>query len=190
MTPWQAFVAKWKDCRRCALAQGRSTVVLARGKLPCHALFVGEAPGRSEDDLGEAFVGAAGHLLDAWIDRAGWNGGAAHPPVRCAFTNLCCCIPLDEDGEKVAEPPEDAVKACAPRLREFVALARPQLVICVGLLASKYVRRKLAGVNVGDVPLVDIVHPAAVLRANVAQQSLMERRAVVTLANAGEKLEL
>jgi uracil-DNA glycosylase len=36
------------------------------------------------------------------------------------------------------------------------------------------------------VPMVDIPHPAAILRANVAQQSLLVQRCIVTIANAAD----
>jgi uracil-DNA glycosylase len=69
-TLWSAHVDDWKDCTRCPLHTVRSNVVLARGSIPCDILFVGEAPGRSEDALGKPFVGPAGILLDEMIEDA------------------------------------------------------------------------------------------------------------------------
>lgn len=45
MSSWSQHVANWKGCTRCPLHLTRKNVVLARGKLPCEVLFLGEAPG-------------------------------------------------------------------------------------------------------------------------------------------------
>jgi DNA polymerase len=38
--------------------------------VPCDVLFIGEAPGESEDAIGIPFIGPAGHLLGRIIDEA------------------------------------------------------------------------------------------------------------------------
>lgn len=60
--------AKWQNCQACPLHQNRTQVVTFRGDNPCDVLLVGEAPGRSEDALGEPFVGEAGYCLKEIID--------------------------------------------------------------------------------------------------------------------------
>lgn len=204
MSKWTDHIARWKDCARCGLCEGRSHVVLARGNVPCDILFIGEAPGESEDSLGRPFIGPAGKLLDRIIDRA--VAGAIHPgtfdengdnvAIKWAFTNLVACIPRDEDGRKTTEPDEAAIKACAPRLREFVRLCRPQLIVRVGKLAAKGVHGQAdfsddrVNYSLPWIPnnkflqFVDITHPAAILRANVTQQDLMVQRCVVDLKEA------
>ena len=193
MITWTQFVERWKDCDRCPLHEHRTRIVLARGKVPCDVLFIGEAPGASEDVLGLPFVGPAGKLLDAIISEAMWIDDATNPQgamaevvretPRLAFTNLVCCLPTDEFGDK-GEPEESDIRKCSTRLAEFVAIARPKLAVCVGALASKHVNRMRTGLGLGDARLCDIVHPAAILRATYAQKGLMRQRAVVTLRNA------
>lgn len=186
MTPFQKHIAKWRDCQACDLCQGRKQVVFCRGKIPCDVLIVGEAPGKSENILGQPFVGPAGKLLDQILERAtdsvdwlaqGWNEEAP----RVAFTNIVACIPRNEEGEKVHEPPAYAIKACSERLDEFVRLARPRLIVLVGKYAEK-------APPAYDCPRVSIMHPAAILRGNVASQSLMIQRCVVTLSEAFQSL--
>lgn len=177
MTPYQKHKADWKDCTRCPLCEGRSSVVLKRGTIPCAVLFVGEAPGASEDVLGEAFVGPAGHLLDDAINRA-----CDGREITRAFTNLVGCIPLGDDGEKTKEPPLEAIKACRPRLVDFTHIARPKMIVLVGKLSVKHVVREKC------YKYIEITHPAAILRADQSQQLIMFQRVVVTLANAFEEL--
>lgn len=199
MTPFQLHVRRWKGCDKCELACQRDRIVLARGKVPCDVLLIGEAPGQSEDVVGQPFVGPAGKLLDHLIDRAGWNepidvapfegDNQTRPLVRCAFTNLVACFPKEAKKEGVNEPSDAAIKACTPRLAEFIELSNPQMVVCVGNLASKWMRKVRDQLGDDGLPhLIDIVHPAAILRANESQQGLMKQRVVVQLANVLDKL--
>lgn len=196
LTPFQKHVNRWSSCTACPLWEGRQQVVLARGTLPCDVLFIGEAPGESEDVLGQPFVGPAGQLLDQIIQRAfaatqvPGTEGADYNSLTWAFTNLVCCIPRDEDGGKATEPDDEYIKACSVRLIEFVEIAEPRLIVCVGALARDWLT---PGYRYSiklhrDVPRIDIIHPAAVLRANIAHRGLMVQRAVVQISNAVEEL--
>ena len=184
MTPWLEFKNKWKDCDKCPLCNTRDKIVLAKGKIPCDVLFVGEAPGVSEDILGIPFVGPAGKLLDDWIETALDipNSDTLNLPPRMAFTNLVCCIPLGDDGQKTNEPDKKDIKACNPRLVEFIKLCKPQHIVCVGKLAFKHCPR------IDGIGYTEIVHPAAVLRAEVGQQGLLIQRSVVILQDLFEEL--
>ena len=193
---YSLFVERWRECTACNLCESRQNVVLARGQIPCDVLMVGEAPGQSEDCLSAPFVGPAGQLLDKIVDRGLGNlmidpgPGDEFEPIRVAFTNLVCCIPLDDDGVKVSEPPDEAIEACSVRLQEFVEIANPRLIVCVGKLAKDWLGPgwKHSIRFHAKIPLVDITHPAFILRANIAQQGLLVQRCVVVLRNAVEEV--
>lgn len=176
-TRFQIHVENWRNCKLCPLHSQRRRIVLARGKLPADVLFVGEAPGESEDNLGVPFIGPAGKLLDQIIARAMPDYGEVYqrPQLRLAFTNLVACFPRDAKRAGNHEPPVESIQACRPRLDELVEIANPRLVVLVGALSQKHY---------SFTPSVSITHPAAILRANVANQGLMIQRAVVTLAEA------
>ena len=59
------------DCRLCGLCSGRTNIVLPDGNPESGIGFVGEAPGRREDELGEPFVGESGQLLDLYLGSIG-----------------------------------------------------------------------------------------------------------------------
>lgn len=185
--PWQAHVRAWGNCTRCHLSEVRTEVVLARGDLPCDVLFVGEAPGKSEDSLGKPFVpGApAGDLLEGIIADA-----LGTLPLRVTFTNLIGCIPKDEDGVKM-EPPHESVVACAPRLVELVRMARPSLLVRVGRHAQEYLTPGYRhSIRTGwECSVLDMMHPAAILRKPAAFQTIEIQRATVALRNAVAVLE-
>lgn len=202
----------WKDCTRCHLHETRNRVVLARGVLPCDILFVGEAPGKSEDVLrggipgiGRPFVGPAGQLLDDIIaesigkakGREWYDYGPMHPAsrYRYALTNLVACIPVDpETGSKDGQPKPVSIKACAPRLVELFRLAKPRLVVAVGGLSSTWLDRNRQA-NVWKAakwsptkfpPMVDILHPAYILRKSLSQKRLLTDQCVADITEAVE----
>ncbi len=190
LSPWQSFCNKWKAGCGSDLCGRASRVVLARGSLPCDVFFSGEAPGDSEDTLGKPFVGPAGANFQRWvIDKA------VPKNVTYALGNLLGCIPTDEDGNKSEFPEDDVVHQCAPRLVELVSLARPKLLVCVGSNASQFLGIKSKGMKHGiklaqpydEVPRIELIHPAAILRMNIAQQGLQWQRCEVVLRNAIEE---
>lgn len=185
-TRYSLFQERWQGCTSCHLHKNRQHVVLARGSIPCDVLFVGEAPGVSEDSIGIPFIGPAGKLLDYIRSRA---IGSAN--VSWAMTNLVCCIPLGENGNKTGEPSEEYIRACSVRLYEFLEISRPKLMIAVGSLARDFLEQGYKySLNIPnrEVLQVSIIHPAAILRSNVAQQGLAVQRCVITISNALEEM--
>ena len=59
------------ECKKCTLSKTRRNAVPGEGSPDSKVMFVGEAPGRSEDIKGEPFVGAAGQFLDELLTRIG-----------------------------------------------------------------------------------------------------------------------
>lgn len=186
-------VTEWTDCDRCYLEEGRKRTVLGRGKLPCDILFVGEAPGKSEDTSGVAFDGPAGILLDRIVRLSGADR------YRLAFNNLLACIPLDETGNKVARPPDKCVRECSPRLGDFISMARPRLIVCVGEVAERWLtpgHRHAIDIGNGDTEwdgvhplLATITHPGRILRTEEVKRPLMVQKAVAYLEDAVAELE-
>lgn len=189
-TPWQRHKRQWENCKLCPLWSTRRKVVLTRGTLPADVLFIGEAPGVSEDLLGSPFIGPAGKLLDQMIDDA--LKSTDHEHVKLAFTNLIACIPYEEDidtggFQKAGEPPYDSIRACAPRVVDFVGIAKPRTIIMVGSHAEGWVPKLLKGTQFDDIPRVSIVHPASILRMTGVrrmQQGLVAQRCIITLSDA------
>lgn len=190
-TAFQLHKQKWGECTLCPLHETRASVVLVRGDIPCEVLFVGEAPGPSEDALGSPFKGPAGHLLDTIIERAIGALGIDHT-ISTAFTNLVACIPIDESaGGKFAEPPKESIKACAPRLDEIGAMCNPSLVVAVGALANKVLTKKREdGCKWIQGEYVHIVHPAYILRDKSGQSGLAIQNATLALEDALTAAEL
>lgn len=212
---WKQHQERWKSCKECSLCETRKNVALLKGQIPCDVLFVGDAPGASEDVVGRPFVGPAGKLLDeivrdAGVDRCSvcnlpqyetpsgivcdnGHGGAPVKKLRIAYTYLVACLSQDSEG-KIVEPTKESIHACRDRLTECVNLCKPRLVVCVGKLVSK----SICGQNDfgrcdwlrgGSMNFVEIVHPAAILQADISRRGLLAQRAVVTLSDAFSELK-
>ncbi len=181
---WLAHHAKWKDCTACSLGLQRSSIVLARGSIPCDVLLIGEAPGDSEDAVGQPFVGPAGKRLDRIIRNA-----IGHlmddGTVTVAMSNLVACYPRAAKNAGTNEPEPEEIEACRPRLDQFISICNPELVVAVGELAQTWLGDGPDKVNR---PLVHIHHPAYIVRKPLAQQGMLERRCEVTLMNAVEAM--
>jgi DNA polymerase len=57
------------DCRRCKLSGSRQRIVFGEGNPQALVMFIGEGPGKDEDAQGRPFVGRAGQLLTAIIEK-------------------------------------------------------------------------------------------------------------------------
>lgn len=111
-------------------------------------------------------------------------------PFRVGYCNLVGCIPRDPAGGKAAEPDADQIEACIPRLEEFIKIARPRLIVRAGKHAESWIDpRYQGGVRISEnIALCSVVHPAAVLRANIAQRGLLIQKMIVTISTAAEAL--
>lgn len=189
-TPLARYLVEWAGgCGNDICEHGRPCLV--RGTVPCDVLFIGEAPGQSENVLGLPFVGPAGKLLDSIVTRSigeenQHRAADGKPALTWAFTNLVGCFPRGEDGRKAEQPDPVEIKQCRPRLAGLYDLCRPRLIVCVGSLAASWLDR---AVPHREAESRRIDHPAAMLRAMAAQRWNMERYAVVTIANAVEELK-
>jgi len=179
MSKWKDHKSKWCDCTDCELSQVRNNVVLFKGNLPCDVLFIGEAPGASEDVLGKPFVGPAGILLDEIVGEA-LGVSEVHLPLPIGWTQLVGCVPKI-NGTVTKEIPEESIKSCSKRLSEVYELANPSLVVCVGKLAMKWFPY---AVKDPLTTITDMVHPAALLTADKSRQQLAIQREVVRLSDS------
>lgn len=157
----ELHVLDWAACERCDLCKGRRRVCLFRGnpEEQCDVLFVGEAPGESEDMSGQPFTGPAGQKLDMVYKKAQDLYGGY---LSACFTNLVGCFPRTAKQTDDHRPPVYAIQACQPRLLEVVSLTQPRLIVCVGTLAAEWVMNEP---GLRSYYSVQIRHPSAVLRS-------------------------
>lgn len=129
-------------------------------------MFIGEAPGRTEDKRGEPFVGASGKLLDAACRQAGVDRLA-----ECWTTNVVKYRPVDGRGGN-RTPDDEEVEASRPYLRSEVLAIGPRVLVplggsalaCVDHGAAEGQLRRGRATQVGRWLYLPLWHPAYVLR--------------------------
>jgi DNA polymerase len=113
-----------KGCPLCKLSRTRKNAVPGEGQLAAKIMFIGEAPGKTEDEKGRPFIGTAGKLLDNMLKRAGIERS------QVFITNVVKCRPPNN-----RVPEEDEVIACRPYLDRQIALIRPKVICILGRTA-------------------------------------------------------
>jgi DNA polymerase len=169
-------LAQARSCERCPdLAATRKTVVFGAGNADADLMFVGEAPGASEDEQGLPFVGRAGKLLDQLLGEIGMQRSEVF------VANTLKCRP---PGNRDPLPLE--IENCQDYLRRQVDLIEPNVICTLGNFATKLLRGDPTGitrlhgrpeiVTVGSraVRLYPIYHPAAALYTPRMLETLRE----------------
>jgi uracil-DNA glycosylase family 4 len=123
---YEGLVSEILSCTRCPLYSSRTRAVPGEGPLNASIMFVGEAPGRSEDLEGRPFVGSAGKLLDSLLSSIGVERGSVY------ITNVVKCRP---PGNR--EPFDSEVRACNPYLRRQISMIKPKIIVALGRIAGR-----------------------------------------------------
>jgi uracil-DNA glycosylase len=125
----ESLATEVRVCPRCDLAQTRTHAVPGEGDPNSRVLFVGHAPGSTDDATGKPYTGPGGALLEALFAQAGLER------ERVFITNLVKCWPWKEEfGNRVNRTPSaKEIKACAPVfLRQELEIMRPRGIVCLG----------------------------------------------------------
>ncbi|MDP9462865.1 MAG: uracil-DNA glycosylase [Thermoproteota archaeon] len=120
----EKIAAEVRGCPLCKLSRSRKNAVPGEGQLSAKIMFIGEAPGRSEDEKGRPFVGAAGRILDELLKKAGIERSEVF------ITNIVKCRPPNN-----RVPKEDELTACRPYLDRQIALIKPKVICILGRTA-------------------------------------------------------
>jgi uracil-DNA glycosylase len=137
-------------CSNCVLRKGCLRVVPGVGNPEAEILFIGEAPGKKEDELGLPFVGAAGKFLDEMLASINLKREDVYPHTKTTENKSADKknIPNQKDsnfgvGVYIANvvkcrPPEnrdplpEEVEACWPWLEKQIEVIDPKLIITLG----------------------------------------------------------
>lgn len=185
---WREEVLPFHSCTACPLHHTALRHVIAKGDVPAQIIFIGEGPGHSEDVDGLPFDpnAPAGEVLYSLIQDLQARIGA----YAILITNVVACRPNDMHKQVIRNyktngcrtvyvpgyqnraPNEEEAKSCRPRLDRILSIAQPEVVVCLGRIATQFVET--------DLPTVHIHHPSAIARSGgINSQSY--KRALLTL---------
>lgn len=147
-------------------------IVIGKGNPNADILFVGEAPGRNEDEQGIPFVGAAGKNLDELLKKVGLSLEDIY------IANILKCRPPEN-----RDPSPEEIKAHTPWLLKQIEEIKPKVICSLGNYATKFflsncnpekmkdqqgitsVHGKVRYINLSGmkIKLIPLFHPAAII---------------------------
>lgn len=156
------------------LAEQATQLVMGDGNLDADIVFIGEAPGKKEDETGLPFVGASGRFLNEMLAQAGMERSDVY------ITNVVKYRP-----PKNRDPSKVEKQAFLPYLLRQLEIIQPKVVITLGRHSMEYF---LPGAVIGDVHgqphqvtttegrfiIIPLYHPAAALYNGSLRQTLID----------------
>lgn len=161
---------KLGSCQRCNLHRTRGKIVFGSGNPEAKMMVIGEAPDQHEDQQGEPFVGAAGHILDLILADLGIKRSEIY------IANVLKCRPPNN-----ADPLPEQVTSCSPFLIGQVISIRPSVIVTLGRYAGNLMAGHKVALDMGvlrtqtwyfthekanlQIPVVSTWHPSYIDRA-------------------------
>jgi uracil-DNA glycosylase len=156
------------------LAAQATNLVMGDGNLNAEIVFIGEAPGKNEDEQGLPFVGAAGKFLNEMLAAAGMERSDVY------ITNIVKYRPPNN-----RDPLPEEKKVFWPYLLKQLQIIQPKVVITLGRHSMEYF---LPGMRIGQIHgqpkriqfgdqkivIIPLYHPAAALYNGSMRQTLID----------------
>ena len=160
------------ECHLCDLSKSRTQVVFGEGNTSATLMFVGEAPGATEDSSGKPFMGNSGELLTKMIENV-----LELSRSDVYITNMVKCRPRDN-----AAPTPVEAHTCQPYLLKQIELIEPKIIVALGATAYHYLSgddspiAKIRGTvhAKNGYTLIPTYHPAYLLRNPSAKKEVFE----------------
>lgn len=152
------------------LAKTAKHLVFGEGNPDARVLFIGEAPGRNEDETGRPFVGAAGRFLDELLEGIGLDRNE---------TYITSILKYRPPGNRDPLPAEK--EAFMPYLQAQMEVIQPTLVVTLGKHSTHCFLPDLQMGKVHGQPqpynewtILPLYHPAAALYNRSMRQVLID----------------
>lgn len=156
------------------LAKQATNLVMGDGNLDADIVFIGEAPGKNEDEQGLPFVGAAGKFLNEMLAAAGMERSDVY------ITNIVKYRPPNN-----RDPLPEEKAAFWPYLLKQLQIIQPKVIITLGRHSMEYflpdmkigqVHGQPKRIQFGEqkIVLMPLFHPAAALYNGSLRQTLID----------------
>ncbi len=156
------MIDRCKKCKKCNLSDTRNNVVWGYGNINSEIMFIGEAPGANEDEIGTPFVGRSGKLLDEMLNNIGLSRDK-----NIFISNIVKCRPPENRNPRTNE-----INTCIDWLYKQIEIINPKLIVCLGLVPSKKLIDRNIKITIDHGKFYDknnilytpFYHPSALLR--------------------------
>ena len=119
-----------KVCKKCSLFKTRNKVVFGEGTINSKIMFVGEAPGNVNDEVGKPFVGYGGKVFDNILKKCNLNRKDVF------VTNVLKCWP---PGNRI--PLKNEIVSCRGYLQEQIDIIDPEIIFTLGRVAFETIAK-------------------------------------------------
>ena len=169
-TSWEELFKEARVCTRCELYKFATQTVFGEGPLDATIMFVGEQPGDQENRAGRPFVGPAGAVFDAALEKAGIDRSQVY------VTNAVKHFKFIQRGKRRihTKPDGGEIQACRWWIEHERALIRPPITVALGATAGRSLFGKVVTISKlrGEPHALPdgsecwiTVHPSSILRA-------------------------
>lgn len=115
------------NCTKCRLYKNRKNAVPGEGNYNAKIMFIGEAPGKTEDQTGRPFVGRAGKILDNLLEKNNIDR------KKVFITSVIKCRPPNN-----RKPKSDELNTCINLwMNTQIDIIKPDIIIILGGVALK-----------------------------------------------------
>lgn len=171
----QKLHQKFHEMNKCVLKETATQPVFGDGNPDSEIVFIGEAPGKKEDEAGVPFVGAAGKFLAEMLAAIGMKREDIY------ITNIVKYRPPDN-----RDPEPEEKKQCVEWLKAELQFINPKLIIFLGRHSMNHffphlkiseVHGKYIHCALPDFPIYNFLplyHPAAALYNGGMRDELMK----------------
>ena len=161
------------------LAQAANSLVMGEGNVNANIVFIGEAPGKKEDELGLPFVGASGKFLNEMLAAAELDRSDVY------ITNIVKYRPPNN-----RDPSPEEKQAFWPYLARQLEIIDPKAIVTLGRHSMEFF---LPDAKIGEVHgqavrkklkyhdgtehewlIVPLYHPAAALYNGSLRQTVID----------------
>ena len=157
-------------CQQCEIAKYRNKAVPGEGAEDAKIMFIGEAPGWHEDQLGRPFVGPAGKFLDELLTSIGLRREQVY------ITNVIKSRPPAN-----RDPLPTEIQNCRPWLERQIEIIHPRMIVTLGRysMAMFFSGKSISKIHGtaqkrDDVIYYAMYHPAAALHQASLRQAIEE----------------
>ena len=157
------------------LAKQATQLVFGDGNADAYIVFIGEAPGKNEDEQGLPFVGAAGKFLNEMLSMIGLKREEVY------ITNIVKYRPPNN-----RDPYPEEKQAFLPYLQQQLEVIAPKIVATLGRHSLNCFLPELSISQVHGQPkrykgqvYLPLFHPAAALYNGAMRQTLIDDFALI-----------
>lgn len=173
----------WQENCKCGLRKTATQVVFGDGNPESEVVFIGEAPGKKEDEQGAPFVGSAGKFLSEMLENIGMKREDIYITNIVKYRPPNNRDPLPEEKELCNEWLINELKIISPKLIIFLGRHSMTRFFPTEKISELHGRLLIKNTDeLGRQAFMPLYHPAAALYNGGMRETLIKDFKKIPLA--------